>query len=882
MTDSVERLTAALADRYRIERELGAGGMATVYLAHDRKHDRKVAIKVLKPELAAVLGAERFVQEIKTTAALSHPHILPLFDSGEAGGFLYYVMPYIEGETIRSKLSRETQFGIEEAVRITTAVADALDYAHRHGVIHRDIKPENILLHDGRPMVMDFGIALAVSAAAGGRMTETGLSLGTPHYMSPEQATADREITGRSDIYSLASVLYEMLSGEPPHMGTSAQQIIMKIIAESVQPVAELRKSVPANVAAAVGKALQKLPADRFESAKAFADALTNPSFTTAATQRTGVVVPAASTWWQRLAIPALVLSGVLAAAVAWTLAMRRPAGQQTDGVTRFVIQPPAGYQFSDVVPAISDDGRTIVFAAESAGTTRLWVRPLEAIQAVPLRGTERVYGGGTISPDGAWVVFRQQDRLMRVAIGGDQSPQPVPGAPVMSTIFGPPSVAWQDDGSMILIAEMAEGILRIDPSGKRLDTLRLVRRDSSEQGLMFPVVIPGANALLFGVWTRTGWNLRARALDGSREVMVVPGASRSQFLPPDRVMYSKNGVLYSSRFDVRSLQVSGEVTTIATNLPNLFFGNSHAVHFALSRSGALVHLAGSQQPRNRLALIDRQGGRITALRDSVGTRPRFSPDGRSIVVEDSGHVWIVDLARGGTRSLFSTGGLSYVPVWNADGSRIISSIYDGGPAQLWSFSVNNPADVKRLAPSSRRRYATSFTADGKIMAFYETTPATKADIWLLEGDSARPWLTEAHNEFHPRISPDGRWLAYTSNESGAIEVYIRPFPGGGRPERVSTAGGSAPVWEPHGPDLFFRTGEWIYASRISGSGVAGEPRAVLRVAGLAAGDEISFVFDISPDGRRFIVARAQQGPLDRELQVILNGRSLLNAAAQK
>ena len=197
------RLSTALADRYRIERELGQGGMATVYLAEDLKHDRKVALKVLKPELAAVLGAERFVVEIKTTASLQHPHILPLFDSGTADGFLYYVMPFIEGETLRDKLNRETQLGVDEAVRIAREVADALDYAHRHGVIHRDIKPENILLHDGRPMVADFGIALAVSAAAGGRMTETGLSLGTPHYMSPEQATADKEITARSDIYSL-------------------------------------------------------------------------------------------------------------------------------------------------------------------------------------------------------------------------------------------------------------------------------------------------------------------------------------------------------------------------------------------------------------------------------------------------------------------------------------------------------------------------------------------------------------------------------------------------------------------------------------------------------------------------------------------------------
>ncbi len=194
MPNTTDRLASALAGRYTTERELGQGGMATVYLAEDLKHHRKVALKVLKPDLAAVLGAQRFVQEITTTAQLQHPHILPLFDSGEADGFLYYVMPYIEGETLRDKLNRETQLGIEEAIKITTEVADGLDYAHRNSVIHRDIKPENILLHDGRPMVADFGIALAVSAAAGGRMTETGLSLGTPHYMSPEQATAEKDI----------------------------------------------------------------------------------------------------------------------------------------------------------------------------------------------------------------------------------------------------------------------------------------------------------------------------------------------------------------------------------------------------------------------------------------------------------------------------------------------------------------------------------------------------------------------------------------------------------------------------------------------------------------------------------------------------------------
>ena len=324
MADALSRLSAALSDRYRLERELGQGGMATVYLAEDLKHDRKVAIKVLKPELAAVLGAERFVSEIKTTAALQHPNILPLFDSGEADGFLFYVMPYVEGETLRTKLDREAQLGIDASVKLVSEIADALDYAHRHGVVHRDIKPENILIHDGRPMVADFGIALAVTAAAGGRMTETGLSLGTPHYMSPEQATAEKTITGRSDIYSLASVLYEMLTGDPPHTGKTAQQVIAKIIAEDAPLVTNGRKAVPANVAAALSKALQKLPADRFDSARAFADALADPHFSTAGGTTIGVGTSPAR---QRGLVVGLSLFGAAMTAVAaWALLARSPS----------------------------------------------------------------------------------------------------------------------------------------------------------------------------------------------------------------------------------------------------------------------------------------------------------------------------------------------------------------------------------------------------------------------------------------------------------------------------------------------------------------------------------------------------------------------------
>src|SRR6188472_2704845 len=270
----VDSLRAALAGRYDLVRELGAGGMATVYLAQDLRHDRKVAIKVLRPELAAVIGAERFLREIKTIANLQHPHILGLIDSGEVHGTAYYVMPFVEGESLRDRLAREKQLPVDEAARLATEVASALDYAHRHGIIHRDIKPENILLHDGSALVADFGIALAVQSAGGQRMTQTGLSLGTPHYMSPEQAMGEREITPRSDVYALGCLTFEMLAGDPPFTGSSAQAIVARVLSEKPPSIRRLRDRVPESVEEAVLVALEKLPADRFATAAEFAVAL--------------------------------------------------------------------------------------------------------------------------------------------------------------------------------------------------------------------------------------------------------------------------------------------------------------------------------------------------------------------------------------------------------------------------------------------------------------------------------------------------------------------------------------------------------------------------------------------------------------------------------
>jgi serine/threonine-protein kinase len=274
MTDLTARLTTALADRYTIERELGAGGMATVYLAHDVKHRRPVAIKVLRPELAAALGPERFLREIETTAALHHPHILSLYDSGEAVGFLFYVMPFVEGESLRDRLDREKQLPLDDALQIAREVADALSYAHQRGVIHRDIKPENILVASGHAVVADFGIARAITAAGGTKLTETGLAIGTPAYMSPEQAAGSGELDGRSDLYSLGCVLYEMLAGEPPFTGPTVESLVHQHLAVDAPSVTNLRPAVPPQIAGVLRRALAKAPADRFNPVVQFSDAL--------------------------------------------------------------------------------------------------------------------------------------------------------------------------------------------------------------------------------------------------------------------------------------------------------------------------------------------------------------------------------------------------------------------------------------------------------------------------------------------------------------------------------------------------------------------------------------------------------------------------------
>ena len=424
-----DRLSAALAARYRIERELGAGGMATVYLAHDLKHDRDVAIKVLHPDLGAALGGERFLSEIRTTARLQHPHILPLLDSGAADGLLYYVMPLVTGETLRARLAREKQLPIADALSIAREVADALGYAHGLGVIHRDIKPENILLQNGHALVADFGIALAVQSAGGTRMTQTGLSLGTPQYMSPEQAMGERAIDARSDIYALGAVTYEMLTGDPPFTGSTVQAIVARVLTERPPLPSTVRDTVPPAVERAVMRALAKLPADRFATPTDFVAAFDRaPGEVVETARHTARSSPAT--------YGLAALSLLLAATTIWTLRRASTNGAPADASTvrsyetTIVLADSAPMAYIGSAPlgvglpafAVSPDGTMLVYVAQAGATTRLYKRAMDASTVESLAGTEGAYAP-FFAPDGKSVGYFAGGSVHRVSVAGGGAP---------------------------------------------------------------------------------------------------------------------------------------------------------------------------------------------------------------------------------------------------------------------------------------------------------------------------------------------------------------------------------------------------------------------------------------------------------------------------
>jgi serine/threonine-protein kinase len=833
--------------------------MATVYLARDLKHERLVAVKVLRPELAAVLGAERFLNEMRVTANLQHPHILPLHDSGEAGGFVYYVMPYVEGESLREKLEREKELSIYETIEITKAVASALDYAHRHSVIHRDIKPENMLLHDGQPVVADFGIALAVSAAGGTRLTETGLSLGTPQYMSPEQAMGDRVLDGRSDVYSLGAMVYEMLVGDPPHLGSSAQAIIAKILTSEPESLTGQRSTIPPNVHAAVHKALNKLPADRFASARAFAAALDDPGFTyapaaTAAGAEAGgvrmgeaaVALPTAAAR-PRERVGTFVPWGIAALAGALALwgwfgpAPSPPPAAATTRVDLALDVPTAGFGRR---VAISPDGRWIAYAGgASAVSTQLFVRRADQPDVHALPGTEGA-SGPDFSPDGAWIVFNTREGLAKV---------PVEGGPVL--VLHPATrmrsdASWGRDGFVYFGGgpSRTRGLFRVPQTGGEAETLV----DTGED-LFHPVPLPDGSGVLFTALRSLG-DADVRLLDletGEARTLLSPGV-HARYVPTGHLVYGHaSGTLMAVPFDLRRHKVTGSPAPV---LPEVAVSTANgATQFAVSDGGTAVYLAGVSLGGLRLALVG-AGGKVDLLPVTAAPEqpaPRFSPDGRRIAFVDQGQIHTFDLELG-TNAPLTFEGRSMYSVWSRDGRSLVFRRVGGG---LMSVAADGSAPPEPLAPAIEGN-PEAWSLDGTQLLYRD--PADLYVLTLGDSISSAPYLEGEWNEYAAAVSPDGRFAGYASDESGAFEVYVRSFPTPGARYQVSVVAVSLKKWAPDGSRIYYRQGDALLAARVAlepDFRVLGRETVLSDLSGFARW-EFSASYDVHPDGDRFVFFR--------------------------
>ncbi|MFL5483660.1 MAG: protein kinase domain-containing protein [Gemmatimonadaceae bacterium] len=896
MTERLEQVQRAFS-AYRIERELGSGGMAIVYLAHDKKHDRKVAIKILHAELAAVLGADRFLQEIRVTANLQHPHILSLIDSGVVGddagelrGRPYYVMPYVEGKSLRQRLETEQQLPVPDAVRIATEVASALDYAHRHNIIHRDIKPENILLHDGSAIVADFGIALAVTQAGGARMTQTGLSLGTPSYMSPEQAMGERTITARSDIYSLGAVAYEMLSGEPPFTGPTAQAIVARVMTEEPRSLTQQRRSVPAHVDAAISRALEKLPADRFASAREFSDALNNAS---SATVGSSAKTGRSSGRSRRPLYAVSTLAALLAIAALW--GWMRPTTAKRVVRYNFVLDSSeamvGGGGFWGRM-ALSPDGSYLAYVGVPRGT--LWIRARDQLHGIAVPGSD---GANTpfFSPDGRSVGYMRSGYLQFIPLSG--------GAPtvVTDTLVGVAGASWARDGFIYADGFGAAPLLKVEAkAGAHPKWFTMLDSSAGETDHIWPDVLPNGKGVLFTVVYggrndakgRRPLSVAVAEVPSGKHRILLNGATFARYSPSGHLLYvTTDRALMMVPFDQNSMTVKGEPTTVVESVR---LGTSASADLGVSSDGTLIYATGANAGNGELVWVTRDGKAQPVDSTWVGyfSFPTLSPDGKllALTVGDAGSrdVWIKQLDKGPATRLTLDGRSNIYPAWTPDGRSVM---YTNGIQQSLGV-LKKRADGSSQAVlqlKTKTAVGATWSPDGKWLIYRTDRQGPGAsDIMAIRPgvDTAPiPLVATRFTEFTPAISRDSKWLAYASNESGRYEIYVVPFPNTSAAKWiVSTAGGTEPRWAHRGNELFYRDAAGnMVAAEVRTNPVFSVTRTTILFSATRFGSfEASPQYDVAADDQRFLMLRPLPGSEPERLIVVENWFEDLKAKSRR
>jgi eukaryotic-like serine/threonine-protein kinase len=884
---------------YDIVALLGSGGMGEVYRAYDSTLCRDVAIKILPDAwLADPDRVARFDREARILASLNHPHIGAIYGVDVASGTRALVLELVEGLTLAQYLKRAADRGSKLALRellgIARQVADGLEAAHDKGIVHRDLKPANVkITPDGVVKVLDFGLSThavrdRLDSDAGPIRTDThlqtvsigstrdGVILGTAAYMSPEQARG-LPVDKRTDVWAFGCLLYEMLTGRSPFPGQTIADTLAAVLEREVDWDA-VPEDTPGPIRRLVERCLVKDPKQRLrdigDARLEIEAALARPAEVPArrSNRRAGWAT------WRWLAV--VIASAGATGLVVWNLAARRAPPSSTGSVARLVIAPPPGEPLAIDTPAvaISPDGHRIAYVAGRGSRQRVYIRALDQFNSTAIPGTEGA-SSPFFSPDGQWIVFVANGKLRKVTLAGGP-PQTL--AETSQTVNAFAVGSWESDDSIFFTPAVGAGIWRMSAAGgapKAVTTLT-----QSETNHRWPQLLPGGKTLLFSAGSAADSQSYLQAL-GSGERHAVTRGVGTRYLPTGHLVYVQTGTLMAVPFDLAQLKVTGGPTAVLSGVMQVSRLRSGTTtnlvpQVSFSNAGTLAYVPAGRRPRqSELVWVNRQGvEHPTGVSGGSYYQPRLAPDGRRVAItvsgEDHDDVWLYDLARE-TWSRFTSDGNSGFPLWTPDGQRLTYVSDKAGRENIYWKPLDGSAAEERLLTSDKSSFPFAWTRGGAL-AFVQVHPRTLQDIWIFrldQRDKPSLFVDTPFGEGAPTLSPDGRWIAYVSSESGRNEIYVRPFEGAGEKITISSEGGNEPIWSANGREIFYRSGDAMMSVSVAAGPTlnVGRPQRLFERPydpSLALWRN----YDVTPDGQRFLMLKTiEQDEAPAQINVVLN-----------